>query len=121
MSDIFIAPGETGSWGVTVTNAAGGAQSLSALSEAWWTVKNAYSVADPGTIQLTKSGGAITVTNAAAGTMTVVAPSANTAALEQGRTYFWDMRLKFADGTISNPTGLAGSLKTNTSVTRATS
>ena len=117
-TDLEITPGSTGDWLITVTDAAGAAQDLSALSAAWLTVKRSLAVADPGIFQLTLGAG-LAVVSAAAGTIQVTATPAQTALMADGTGYRWDCRLKFVDGTVSNPDGLSGAITTGRRVTQS--
>lgn len=115
---IELTPGETAAWLATITEADGTAQSLAALSAAWFTVKATPAADDPGVIQATLGTG-LAVLDAAAGTLRITLSPTQTGQLADGRRYRWDLRLKFADGTVSNPDGLAGTLIALRRITRA--
>ena len=119
MPTLYITPGETGRWSINVTDASGDEQPLTLLVQAWLTLKRRFGDADPGVFQLTLSGSEIAVTDSLAGEMEAIALSAKTALLGDGERYFWDCRLKFSDGTISNPSGLRGELVAEARVTHA--
>lgn len=118
MTALTITPGETGDWLVAVQTEAGAAQSLAAMTGAWFTVKDLAAFADPGLIIATLGSG-VSVVDAAAGTLRVVLTTAQTVALADGGVYRWDMRLKFADGTVSNPDALRGTITAGIRVTLA--
>lgn len=115
---LHIVPGASGDWRMTITAADGTAQSLAALTDAWVTAKQQLSDADPGLFQLAIGSG-ITVEDSAAGVLRVLASPAQTALLAGLRKAWWDCRLKFADGTVSNPENLYGEIVIEPRVTTA--
>jgi len=117
-STLTLSPGSTGKWRITVKDAAGAAQSLASLTEAWFTIKQRLGDADPGIFQLTIGSG-ITVVDAAAGTLDVEATPAQTEALFALPDPHWSCRLKFVDATVSDPDGLSGSITIDRRATKA--
>ena len=115
---LTITPGSTGDWLISVQTAAGAPQSLAALTNAWFTVMASWADADPGLFQLTLGSG-LTVQDAAAGTIRVLATPAQTALLATLKKAVWDCRLKFADTTVSNPEDLSGDMIVERRATKA--
>lgn len=118
MSTLTISPGSTARWRITVRLPGGAVQSLALLTHAWFTVKKRIADADPGVFQLTLGAG-ISVADAAAGTLDVEATTAQTALLFTLPDPHWSCRLKFADGTVSDPEQLAGTITIDRRATRA--
>ena len=118
MATITIRPHASASFAAAVYESDGStAKNLATLSKAWFTVKTAPMVQGDAAapLQSTMAGGGITKTG---NVLTVALTPAQTAVLSPAATYYWDLKLLFADGTATVPAGLFGTVMVETTITR---
>jgi len=92
-------------------------KNLSTLAEAWFTVKSVPDILPDAQaqMQLRLSEGDIVAGDP--GELIVLIAPARTQALTPSILYYWDLRLQFADGTVSNPSNCSGRLSVTRSIT----
>lgn len=96
------------------------AYNLTNASEIWFTLKNSPEDTDAeALLQLTLSGGSIVILSAAGGTANLDITAAQTATLDYGRVYYWDIQVKDTSNQIF--TALRGRLLIRSQSTISTS
>lgn len=121
-SILEIVPGSTGKWSFDIFKPDGTtAQPLTNLAQAWLTVKSDWTALDAAAeLQLTFSPAAgITKATADGNRLEIEVSPAQSAVFTVGKSYLFDCRLRFADGSVSNPAALSGTLKAVRNITKA--